>query len=261
MILKNLNPIDAFYSLFQVNQRFHRLLLDPQYAGELDWTTMMNTDSKNGKTSIDIQFLPTLFERIFPQIRPQLQKLFAQTYLWEQAYFVSFSPSLYSLLQHLNVEDEALNQYFEGIVSNSVRLNLKVHFFCIQDNPVCPYSDRRAITTFCIHLITSTREMLLMKAKMYSSKMSPSIPSSCEKLTIFNFHAGDDRMWCPPPVFLFPQGLIGSTLTELKMNVECFCDWLHLLDGSLDSLSTLMINVSKHVITSSDLVRQVSIFQ
>jgi hypothetical protein len=51
-----------------------------------------------------------------------------------------------------------------------------------------------------------------------------SISSSCEKLTVLNFNDACLREWFPPPMFLLPQGLIGSTLTELKTDVESFYD-------------------------------------
>ncbi|CAF1440389.1 unnamed protein product [Rotaria sordida] len=45
--------------------------------------------------------------------------------------------------------------------------------------------------------------------------------------------------------YLLEISSMSSNLTELKINVETFFDWLYLLDGRLDSLSKLIINVRK----------------
>ncbi|CAF0740500.1 unnamed protein product [Rotaria sordida] len=52
------------------------------------------------------------------------------------------------------------------------------------------------------------------------------------------------RTWIS--IYYLPEiSSMSSNLTELKINVETFFDWLYLLDGRLDSLSKLIINVRK----------------
>ena len=57
-----------------------------------------------------------------------------------------------------------------------------------------------------------------------------------------------------------PEGIsTSSTLTKLKINVSTFADFLYLLDGRLDCLSTLIIYVSEIFESAMDIRRAVSI--
>ena len=69
--------------------------------------------------------------------------------------------------------------------------------------------------------------------------------SLCERLTVLNFC--DVFLTRKCSIFLSPAGptdYISSTLVKLKINVATFRDCLILLDGRLESLSTLIVNVS-----------------
>ncbi len=71
------------------------------------------------------------------------------------------------------------------------------------------------------------------------------ILSLCEKLTVFNFcDVHITRKCLIMGLDLLSESKVCSTLTKLKIKVAIFFDCLFLLDGRLDSLSTLIINVS-----------------
>jgi hypothetical protein len=64
IILKKLKSIDAFYSLFDINQRFNRLALDSLYIRHLDMTTVTNMNSLyNQISSIDPQLLSRICQK------------------------------------------------------------------------------------------------------------------------------------------------------------------------------------------------------
>ena len=70
--------------------------------------------------------------------------------------------------------------------------------------------------------------------------------SLCERLTELDLSEGFFRKGLRrPSVFLIHnKNFLSSTLTKLKINVATLFDCLLLLDGRLDSLSTLIINVA-----------------
>lgn len=69
----------------------------------------------------------------------------------------------------------------------------------------------------------------------------------CEKLTDLKF---DDmfpiEIYPSPSIVLLPN-FMSSTLIKLEVNVGFFSDCLRLLEGRLDSLSTLIIKVLQNV--------------
>ncbi len=56
-----------------------------------------------------------------------------------------------------------------------------------------------------------------------------------------------------------PHGCLSSTLTNLTIKVNSFDDCLYLLNGCLQSLSTLIIRTRKISVSSSNIDRTVSI--
>jgi hypothetical protein len=69
--------------------------------------------------------------------------------------------------------------------------------------------------------------------------------SLCKNLTVLNFCDMFPIRNCVTPAFyLVLTSDMSSTLTKLKINVVSLVDCLLLLDHRLDSLSTLIINVS-----------------
>lgn len=70
------------------------------------------------------------------------------------------------------------------------------------------------------------------------------ILSLCDKLIDLEFDEHiSDNMTFSPQLYLLSINFLSTTLTKLKITVTCFHDCLYLLDGRLESLSTLIINV------------------
>ncbi len=76
------------------------------------------------------------------------------------------------------------------------------------------------------------------------SKIFALILSLCKNLTVLNFCHMFPTRRCQLPICYLPStNCMSSTLVKLTITVSCFLDCLHLFDGRLDSLSTLIINV------------------
>jgi hypothetical protein len=103
-------------------------------------------------------------------------------------------------------------------------------------------------------MINSTGNLLIINLQMFAS-----ILSLCEKLTVLNFDDIFPIETYPAPILLLPANFTSSTLIKLKINVAGFSDCLRLLDGRLDSLSTLIINVSDYFIMPNRIDATVSI--
>jgi hypothetical protein len=87
------------------------------------------------------------------------------------------------------------------------------------------------------------------------------ILSLCTNLIDLNFCDMFYTEKCATPVFdVGSPSNMSSTLTKLKINVQNFADCLFLLDGRLDYLSTLIINVSDIFDPIIDIGTTVSIF-
>ena len=92
------------------------------------------------------------------------------------------------------------------------------------------------------------------------SKMFGLILSLCERLTVLNFcDVFLTRNWLISVFDLPSESYMSSTLIKLNINVATFADCLYLLDGRLDSLSTLIINVERIFNPIKDIGSRVSI--
>ena len=120
MILKKLNAIDALSSLADVNQRFHRLVVDPLYIRDLDLTdSIISSSLCNQTSSIDIQVLSKICEKILPSIHHQLHQLTVEQSSMKQILLAGNYPQLHSL-SLINFQEEILHQYLTSMIFNFV---------------------------------------------------------------------------------------------------------------------------------------------
>ena len=92
------------------------------------------------------------------------------------------------------------------------------------------------------------------------SNMFALVLSLCERLIELDLSEGFFRKerWKPSVFLIDNNNFLSSTLTKLKINVATFVDCLVLLDGRLDSLSTLVINVADIFDAAVDIGHNVS---
>jgi len=116
IILDELRTTDAFYSLADVNQRFHRLVLDSLYTRHLNMTTIVNINSLYDQNSSieDIPNLPEICEKNLPQIDHQVHKLIVEQDSMKRILRAANYPQLYSL-SLINFHEEILYQYLTGM--------------------------------------------------------------------------------------------------------------------------------------------------
>jgi hypothetical protein len=119
-IFEKLNTIDVLGSLVDVNRRFNRLALNSLRVRDLNMTSIMAINSLNGQTSsIDIQVLSKICQKILPRIHHQVHKLTVDQYSMKQILLADNYPQLYSL-SLINCDEEILYQSLTGMIYNFV---------------------------------------------------------------------------------------------------------------------------------------------
>ncbi len=121
-------------------------------------------------------------------------------------------------------------------------------FFYIKDDTVL----RRLLTDQITQLNVNTYVEITETSDRNELNMFPMILSICKRLCdlIFNQRILDKKLLVS--IFNLPTtSCISSTLTKLNIHVNTFDDCLYLLDGRLECLSTLIIDI--HTITKSSL--------
>jgi len=116
IIFKKMNMIDVFYSILDVNQRFHRLVLDSIYISHLNLT---NKTLLNRSSPIANQVLDRICEKILPRIHDKINKLTVQPLSMKCILLPINYPQLHSL-SLINFKQKILLQYLTGIFFNFV---------------------------------------------------------------------------------------------------------------------------------------------
>ncbi len=97
-----------FDSLVDVNRRFHGLTFDSLCIRDLDMTIITNINSLYDQiSSIDIEVLSRICEKILPRIHHQVHKLTVEQYSMKQILVANY-PQLYSF----SLRKSSMNNYF-----------------------------------------------------------------------------------------------------------------------------------------------------
>ncbi|CAF4702505.1 unnamed protein product, partial [Rotaria sp. Silwood2] len=103
---------------------------------------------------------------------------------------------------------------------------------------------RDLLTKQMTHLNIDIKKTIGQRTKIVS-KIFALILFLCKNLTVLNFcHIFPTRRCLLPICYLPSTNCMSLTLVKLTITVSCLLDYLYLFDGRLDSLSTLIINVS-----------------
>ena len=115
-VFKQLNVINAFDSLVDVNERFHRLVLDPLHIRHLDLTDPLIVGFlRHEASSIDAGLLGRISRQVLPRIAHQVDHLTCeQSFLNEVLGAGSYSQL--SSLSLLNCEQDLLYESLTGTV-------------------------------------------------------------------------------------------------------------------------------------------------
>jgi hypothetical protein len=114
IIFNKLNPIDALYSLVDVNERFDRLVLNSLDIRNLNTTNMVINSYYDRRFSIDNNVLSRICSKILPRIDHQLNELIVEQNSMKDILLTGNYPQLNSL-SFVNFEIEILFQYLTCI--------------------------------------------------------------------------------------------------------------------------------------------------
>jgi hypothetical protein len=114
IIFNKLNPIDALYSLVDVNERFDRLVLNSLDIRNLNTTSMVIKSYYDRTFSIDNNVLTRICSKILPRIHHQLNELIVEQNSVKDILLAGNYPQLNSL-SFVNFQKEILFQYLAGI--------------------------------------------------------------------------------------------------------------------------------------------------
>ncbi|CAF1035892.1 unnamed protein product [Adineta steineri] len=220
LIFQKLNAVEVFSTLEDVNQRFHRLAIDPLLIRDLNMTTITNINSFYDQNSLmDSKVLSRICKKILPQIHTQVQKLTVEQDSMKEILRAGNYPQLYSL-SLINCEEEILYQY-------------------LTDDLIL----RDLLTKQITHLNIDMKIIVEPNSETMS-KIFQLILSLCKNLISLNFcDMYLTRTCCSGLPYLLQNNYMPSSLNKLKINLPVLTYCLYLLDGPLVSLSTLIINV------------------
>jgi hypothetical protein len=94
-ILKNLNMVDIFYSLVDVNERFDQLTLHPLYTHHLNF--VIEPFIQHYSCSVDDQVLDQICRKVLPQICNDIYQLTVEPLSLERVLSSANYPHLHSL--------------------------------------------------------------------------------------------------------------------------------------------------------------------
>ncbi|CAM4984840.1 unnamed protein product [Rotaria socialis] len=229
IIFNKLNTIDTLYSLVDVNERFNRLVFNALHIHNLDTTNMVIRSYYDRRFSIDDNILSKICEKILPRIYHQLNELIVEQNSVKHIFRTGNYPQLDSL-SLIDFQKEILFQYLTG--------NRILH-----------------------HLLTQQIQHLNIDVSYDPNSKGSKILSSIFALILFKcqrlINLNICQLFCdrkaPIRISKFPStSCTSSTLIKVKVNVATFDDCLYLLDGRLEHLSTLIIDVKKISFNFSD---------
>jgi hypothetical protein len=232
-IFNKLNMIDVFYSLVYVNKRFNRLTLDPFYIHDLDLTvkhSLVEHDS-----SLDALKIDTICKKILSKIAHHIFKVTIPSYLIEC--IINFDYPQLESLSLVSFEEQKFLEYLRG----------NVHF---NDKNMQNLLDKLIIIYFVGE--TTVYRLLINQIKHLNvdivydkneGNIFLLILSLGKHLTDLMFHSRFQSEHLENKTFAVSSIPISSSLTKLIINVTTFDDCLYLLDGSLQSLIVLIIDI------------------
>ncbi|CAF1127106.1 unnamed protein product [Adineta steineri] len=212
--------VDVLYSLVDVTQRFDQLIFDPFYIHNLDMTSMMMKSFYDCNYSIEDKVLDRICKNILPRIHYQINELIIEQNSIERVLHTINYPQLYSL-SLMDFTEEVLLKY---LTDNTTLRRL------LDEQITCLKLDFKYDTTLSISETSSIMFALIL--------------SLCKRLVKLNFYEFYERSRiCTFEIS--SMNCTSSTLTELVINIETFDDCLYLLDGRLNCLSKLIINIQE----------------
>ncbi|CAF4129116.1 unnamed protein product [Rotaria sordida] len=211
--------MDMFYSLVDVNQRFNRLAFDSLCIHHLNFA-IKHFDIHQYATYNDI--LDRICSKILPRINDKVNKLTVDPLSMEQILCAVHYPQLHSL-SLINYQPEILSQH-------------------LSNNDTLYHLLSKQITHLTVNIYSKKEEISNGKKR----NMLPLILFIGHKLSDLTFLQEMQTKYITIS-YLNTSHIkcLSSTVTKLRVNVNTFDDCLYLLNGSIKSLSTLIIRIYK----------------
>ncbi|CAF1457214.1 unnamed protein product [Rotaria sordida] len=217
IIFNKLNMVDMLYSLVDVNQRFDRLAFDSLYIDHLD-LVIKQDDIHN--SSIDTHILDRICSKILPRINNKVTKFTLEPLSMECVFGTVHYPQLHSL-SFINFQPNILSQHLLDETIIRLLENQITHITVDIKIENVEKTNGSDPNTFLIILLVSK----CLNDLTYLQK------SSRKYITFLSSNISYTHC-------------LSSTLTKLTINVNYFDDCLYLLNGCLQSLSTLIIRIN-----------------
>ncbi|CAF1505972.1 unnamed protein product [Rotaria sordida] len=217
IIFNKLNMVDMLYSLVDVNQRFDRLAFDSLYIDHLD-LVIKQDDIHN--SSIDTHILDRICSKILPRINNKVTKFTLEPLSMERVFGTVHYPQLHSL-SFINFQPNILSQHLLDETIIRLLENQITHITVDIKIENVEKTNGSDPNTFLIILLVSK----CLNDLTYLQK------SSRKYITFLSSNISYTHC-------------LSSTLTKLTINVNYFDDCLYLLNGCLQSLSTLIIRIN-----------------
>lgn len=230
-ILKNLNNIDVLYSLFGINNERLDLLVQ----------TNIFTNNLNFASITDLCLINRFYNDILPEIHHNVKFLTFDPSSMERILVLGDYPNL-NELKILHFRQELVPNYFKSkrsICDN--KHSILMFSWLILDESLFKSNFRRQITNLI--LVNDDNNDQIDSLKDYTRNVYGYMLRCLENLKKFTVVQSSD--WYPRLSFddWLPNLFSSSTLTDLCIDVNNFDDCLYLLDGRLQQLTNLSVNV------------------
>ena len=236
-IFNKLDMVDVLYSMVNVNQWFDRLALDSVYTHHLDF--VVKSSLKCYSSSVDHQIVDQICRKILPRIHYQIDKLTVEPFSMGRVLSTADYPELYSL-SLLNFPAETLIPYLTGLLFENLNCFGKLLvFFNISGDSILARLLNSQITQLNVDTYVTISEI----SDENELNIFSMILSVGKHLSDLTFRQRLLKNNTTTSTFHLPTSFISSTLTKLNICVDTFDDCLYLLDGRLECLSTLVIDI------------------
>jgi hypothetical protein len=232
-IFNKLDMVDVFYSLVYANKRFNRLTIDPFYIHNVDLTIKRSLLQQ--VSPLDTLKIDTICKNILARIHHHIYKLTVPSYLIECISNIHY-PQLQSL-SLVNFEEQKLLEYLTG----NVRFNHKNIKNLRHKLIIIFFVGESTVYRLLINQIKHLNVDIVYDKN--EANIFLLIVSLGKHLTDLMFHNQFLSEHLANPTFVLSSIHISSTLTKLTINVTTFDDCLYLLDGSLQFLTALIIDI------------------
>lgn len=233
VIRNQMRMVDVFYSLVGVNQQLDRIALDPLY---IDHTDLAIHRTRSGHSSHDDgQLLEQMCSNILPRINDKVTKLTVEPLSMQ---------CVLNELDYPNLQCLSLVHFVPVTLSHCLTGTPMVRTYCVVMFRLLEKSLQRLLTT---QITRMTVDMNVDKEESTEDGSINGFIASLllgERLTDFVYSYTHRRgfLHLLRPNISWPDQL-STSLTKLTIKVQTFDDCLHLLNGCLPTLSTLIVRV------------------